>query len=296
MQARADAGGTSLFPPRGLAPARARSCALALLNACVLACAPFASAQSVVELLQQQRLDARVAEVVAALGDSVAARPPARVGAADPFSAAFAAVAARRQAVADSAAAAQAAETLRDSLAGTPARLVWRKVEPDAQGAFLDRYREVYWRASDPRRLAVDTTGTPLVRALLQSVFGRPTRNADALRQVGYSGNEYVQFEYWFVVNDSIPVLLLDLDGPYGRGVLLAGSEAFADVLPGLKADLSRQLFAEAGPAPFVDYYHSFERRQWVRTGFNGADYFTVPIRPPGWVRSRAVDRWLIHR
>ena len=255
-----------------------------------------ARAQNVVELLQRQRLEARAAEVAAGLDPDVAPRPVISLGAADPFTEAFLAVQARRQAVLDSVAAERAAQTRRDSLAGTPPRLVWAKVEPDAQGAFLDRYREVFWRASDPRRLALDTTATPVIRGRLQNVFGRPTRNADALRQVGYTGNEFVQFEYWFVVNDSIPVLLLDLDGPFGRGLLLAGSEEFADALPDLKADLSRQLFAAPGPDPFVDYYHSFERESWYRTGFNGTEFFTVPIRPPGWVQSRAVDRWVIHR
>jgi hypothetical protein len=252
-------------------------------------------AQTVVELLQRQRLEARVAEVAATLGPTVAVRPVRR-GAPEPFTDAFLAVQARRQAVADSVAAERLAQVRRDSLAGRPARLVWTKVEPDAQGAFLDRFRETFWRASDPRRLAIDTTATPTVRGLLQNVFGRPTRNADALRQVGYTGNEFVQFEYWFVVNDSIPVLLLDLDGPFGRGLLLAGSEEFAAALPDLKADLSRQLFAAPGPDPFVDYYHSFDRRQWYRTGYNGTEFFTVEIRAPGWVQSRAVDRWVIHR
>ncbi len=253
-------------------------------------------AQQVVELLQQQRLEARVAEVAATLGPEVAVRPVRLLGEADPFMDAFLAVEARRQAVRDSIEAERLAQIRRDSLAGTPTRLVWRKVEPDAQGAFLDRYREVFWRASDPLRLALDTTATPLVRGLLQNVFGRPTRTADALRQVGYTGNEFVQFEYWFVVNDSIPVLLLDLDGPFGRGLLLAGSEEFAEALPGLKADLSRQLFEAPGPDPFVDYYHSFDRRKWFRTGYNGTEFFTVEIRPPGWIQSRAVDRWIIHR
>lgn len=255
-----------------------------------------ARAQSVVEILQRQRLEARVREAAAEIGDVLPARPVALGAAADPFDRAFDAAVARRAAARDSLAAAERAQTRADSLAGTPQRTVWARVAPDAQGAFLERFREVFWRASDPRRLALDTTATPVVRGLLQSVFGRPTRNADALRQVGYSGNEFVQFEYWFVVNDSIPVLLLDLDGPFGRGLLLAGSDAFADRLPALKTDLSRLLFDATGPDPFVDYYHSFERRQWYRTGYNGTEYFTVPIRPPGWVQSRAVDRWVIHR
>ena len=257
---------------------------------------PSAQAQSVVEILQRQRLEARIAEAAAEIGEFLPARAVPRPASTDPFDRAYDAIAARRMAVRDSLSAAAEAQYLADSLAGTPRRTVWAKVAPDGQGAFLERFREVYWRASDPRRLAIDTTATPRVRGLLQSVFGRPTRNADALRQVGYTGNEFVQFEYWFVVNDSIPVLLLDLDGPFGRGLLLAGSDAFADRLPELKADLSRLLFAATGPDPFVDYYHSYERRQWYRTGYNGTDYFTVPIRPPGWVQSRAVDRWIIHR
>ena len=208
----------------------------------------------------------------------------------------FYAVEARRQAARDSVEAERVAQTRRDSLAGTPARFVWDKVEPDAQGRFLDRYREAFWRASDPRGLTIDTTETPVLRGLLQSAFGRPTRNADAVRQVGYAGNEFVQFEYWFVVNDSIPLIILDLDGPFGRGLLLAGAEAFSEALPDLRADLSEKLLGAPGRDPFVDYYHSFERQQWFRTGFNGTDDFTVPIRPPGWSTRSTVDRWIIHR
>lgn len=279
----------------GRVPAPGRH-AVGLLVCLAAALAPAVRAQSVVEILQRQRLEARIAEAAAELGPFVAPRPVPQAESADPFDRAYTAIAARRRALADSVQAAAAAQYRADSLAGQAVRTVWAKVEPDAQGAFLERFREVFWRASDPRRLALDTTATPVVRGRLQAVFGRPTRNADALRQVGYTGNEFVQFEYWFVVNDSIPVLLLDLDGPFGRGLLLAGSEAFADQLPLLKADLSDRLFAALGPAPFVDYYHSFERRQWYRTGYNGTEFFTVEIRPPGWVQSRAVDRWTIHR
>ena len=257
---------------------------------------PSARAQGVVELLQQQRLEARLAEVSAALGDVSPLRPLVRLGEADPFTARFDAVAARRQAVRDSLVADSLAQVRRDSLAGTPDRLLWTKVEPDAQGVFLERFREAFWKAADSRQTVVDTTGTPLLRALLQSAFGRPTRNADAVRQVGYTGNEFVQFEYWFVVNDSIPVLLLDLDGPFGRGLLVAGSEEFASELSALKANLAIRLLGAPGPDPFVDYYHSFERQQWFRTGYNGTDYFTVPIRPPGWSQRDTVDRWIIHR
>ena len=255
---------------------------------------PQAHAQSVVEVLQEQRLRARATEVLAELGPRVRPRPVAPLGASDPFVEALLAARRARAAAADSVAAAE-----RDSVARSLQlnQIAWTKMEPDAQGSFLERFREVYWQAATPRSSEpLDTTATTALRGRLQAVFGRPTRNADALRQVGYAGSEFVQFEYWFVVNDSIPILVLDLDGPFGTGLLVAGSESNASLLPVLKADLAARLAEALGPDPWVDYYHSFERRQWYRTGYNGTEQFTLEIRPPGWSRRDRVDRWLIHR
>jgi hypothetical protein len=253
-----------------------------------------AHAQAVVDVLREQRLRARMAEVMDQIGPLVATRPLVPLGAVDPI---VAEVMAARAAVAariDSASAAR-----RDSVARAVRleRIVWNKTEPGEQGAFLERYRETFWRSSDPRAgIPLDTTATTTLRGLLQGVFGAPTRNADAFRQVGYAGAETVQFEYWFVVNDSIPVLVMDIDGPFGRGLLLAGSESDARLLPLLKEDLFARLAAALGPDPWVDYYRSFDRGAWYRTGYNGAGLFTVEIRPPAWSRRSRVDRWNIHR
>jgi hypothetical protein len=273
-----------------------RPAALAALAAAALLCASAPRAQSVVEILRQQRLEARVAEVADSLGPHVPVRPLVALGAADPFVAAHEAVhAARRAEVA------RREQAERDSLAraaaARPLTLAWDKAEPAEQGGFLVRFGETFWQAAQPlRTLAIDTTATPELRGRLQKVFGRPTRNADALRQIGYTGSEFVQFEYWFVVNDSIPVLVMDLDGPFGRGLLLAGDERQADLLPVLKADLSARLTEALGPNPWVDYYHSYERGRWFRTGYNGAETFTIEIRPPRWSRTARADRWIIHR
>lgn len=273
-----------------------RLSALILLAApcSLLAAAPAANAQSVVEVLQQQRRAARAAEVLDELGPRVRPRPAATLGERDGYVEAALALRRARQATADSMAAVE-----RDSLARALQlrEIVWVKTEPDGQGAFLERYREAYWRAADPRPgQPLDTTATTLLRGRLQAVFGRPTRNADALRQVGYAGSEFIQFEYWFIVNDSIPLLVLDLDGPFGTGLLVAGSEADAALLPVLKADLAARLAEALGPDPWVDYYHSFDRRQWYRTGYNGTEQFTLEIRPPRWSQRDRVDRWIIHR
>jgi hypothetical protein len=206
-------------------------------------------------------------------------------------------VLARRQSVADSLAQA-AARARADSLAQLPPTLdaiAWEKVEPDEQGPFVEMNSEVYWVAA-PRFAALDTVDTPRLRALLNGLFGAPTRNAAAAEQEGYAGSEFVQFEYWFAVNDSIPVLLLDRDGPFGRGLILAGDEAHRRYLPLLAADLARRL-GRARPTPYADYYHAYDQRQWYQTGFDGTAYYTRETRAPRWAGTRSRnERWRIFR
>ena len=263
----------------------------------LLALAPAPQAQNVVDVLQRQRRDARVAEIVAALGERTPPRPPVEAESRpDPYVAAFRAVEAARQAVRDSLVAAEEARADSLILAARLASLHWDKVEPDAQGVFLEQYREAYWQAAQPvRGLALDTVGTHTLRGQLQAAFGGPTRNADAQRRYGYGGSEFIQFEYWFVVNDSIPVLALDIDGPFGRGLLIASDEPHAALLPRLKADLSARLDGRR-PDPWVDYYHAYERRTWYRTGFNGTEGFTIDVRAPRWSGREDAERWVIHR
>lgn len=254
------------------------------------------SAQSVVDVLQRQRRDARVAEIMEALGDRIPPRPPVEAGTPDDATVAFRAVQAARQRVRDSLVLAENVRADSLILAAQLATLHWRKVEPGAQQDFVEQYAEAYWQAADPRPGLVDSLDTAALRGRLQAAFGQPTRNADAQRRYGYGGSEYIQFEYWFVVNDSIPVLALDIDGPFGRGLLIATDEPHAAIVQDLKADLSGQLVQARRPDPWVDYYHSYERRRWFRTGFNGAESFTVEVRPPRWSGREETQRWVIHR
>lgn len=270
--------------------------AAALLPLASLLFPPSVSAQTVVDVLQRQRRDARLAEIMEALGSRVPPRPPVELGTPDAATVAFRAVQARRQQARDSLVAAEGARADSLILAAQLATLHWRKVEPGAQQDFVEQYAEAYWKAADPRPGLVDSLGTPALRGRLQAAFGDPTRNADAQRRYGYGGSEYIQFEYWFVVNDSIPVLALDIDGPFGRGLLIATDEPFTSILQDLKADLSGQLDQARRPDPWVDYYYSYERRRWFRTGFNGAESFTVDVQPPGWSGRQETQRWVIHR
>ena len=254
-------------------------------------------AQTVVEVLREQRREARVAEIMAELGPLVPARPPVELGTPDEHTLAYRAVIAAQTAEREAFLAAEAAKA--DSLirVARMASFTWQRVPPDGQGAFLEQYREAFWRAAQPQRgLAIDSLSTQILRGRLQAAFGRPTRNADAERRHGYGGSEYIQFEYWFVVNDSIPVLVFDLDGPFGRGLLVASDERHADLMRRLKRGLSRRLAAATRRDPWLDYYHSFDRRQWYRVGFNGTEDFLVEVRPPRWRGQTDPDLWIIHR
>lgn len=175
--------------------------------------------------------------------------------------------------------------------------IAWRKVPSAEQEGFLDRFREALWTNEGMRYSALDTTSTPELRARLNHHFGAPTRTAVARGVEGFEGSPDVQFEYWFVVNDSIPFVALDVDGPFGKGLVLAGDFDDAAVLGQLKRDLTEMLMARPRLMPYVDYYRHRERGQWVRTGYDGEDYFVVEIDRPRWARRRAESgRWYLFR
>jgi hypothetical protein len=174
----------------------------------------------------------------------------------------------------------------------------WDRVSAQEQAAFLDRFAEALWSVDGMRgRTPLDTLATPEIRARLFGHFGAPTRTAVARGVEGFEGSIHVQFEYWFVVNDSIPFVALDADGPFGRGLVLAGDYADAAVLGQLERDLARRLLREQRLMPYVDFYYSRDRDQWYRTGFDGTDYYTEAVDRPRWARQRSeTGRWYLFR
>jgi len=122
----------------------------------------------------------------------------------------------------------------------------------------------------------LDTTRTPILRARLQAQFGAPTR-ALADRPLEKPPDNRTQFEYWFVVNDSIPVQVMDPRGPKGRGLIVAVEQAYRDRLRVLRDTLLAPLH-RSEPAPHVDYYYDARRERWYRTGFDGQSFFLEQI------------------
>lgn len=150
---------------------------------------------------------------------------------------------------------------------------------------FRERYREVEWSflGTGTRFTVFDTTRTRDLRARLQAQFGDPTRtmvelySKDWRRAPDSSREEPIQFEYWFIVNDSIPVRVLDVDGPSERGVIVSTDRRHREQLPALRAALLHPIRSPKR-APYVDYYYEDETGRWYRVGYDGVDFFRERI------------------
>ena len=146
---------------------------------------------------------------------------------------------------------------------------------------FREHYESVKWSflGAGTRITFFDTTRTRALRARLQAAFGEPTRtlaeiySREWVRTPDSTREAPIQFEYWFVVNDSIPVRVSDVNGPTERGVILSTSRRYRDRLFALRESLLAPL-REAEPAPYVDYYYEEETRRLYRVGYDGQAYF----------------------
>lgn len=279
----------------GLPPTiRRRFYAIPLLLLAFLPLSTAAQTSDVVDRLVQQRTQTRVAELLEELGDKVRPRTHEEMFTLTSYWMWMEQNFARQEAVADSLSAAEELAIALANAFGT-STITWRKYSAENQGEFLERHREVFWRAIGAYH-PQDTLSTSHFRAHLNGLFGAPTRNAAAMEQEEYAGSEYVQFEYWLIANDSIAVLVMDTDGPFGRGLLVAADEAYLDHFVTLKDDLFNRIL-ESSPAPFADYYHSLSDREWYRTGYDGTEYFTRETRRPRWATRRSrEEKWRIFR
>ncbi len=166
----------------------------------------------------------------------------------------------------------------------------WRPVRRLERFWFERRFPGLRWSYSgNNSRMGLDTSWTRVLRGRLEAAFGPPTQTLiESRRRPGARGaEEYIQFEYWIIANDSIPLLVMDVDGPFDRGLVVATDQRYRNALPDLRVELLRELLKKQFPEPYVDYYFNKDQRQWYRAGFNGARYFQERIAPPDLSRGR---------
>lgn len=148
---------------------------------------------------------------------------------------------------------------------------------------FSSRFAGVEWAFLQGKTFGpLDTTRTIDLRARLEAHFGAPTKTLAELDSVEWRpAEQVVQFEYWFVVNDSIPLVVLDVNGPMARGLVVASDSRYRDHLDVLRRLVLDRLFDTNRRAPFVDYWYRFQRQEWSVVGFDGASFFDRRIAPP---------------
>ncbi len=154
---------------------------------------------------------------------------------------------------------------------------------------YQQEYGSTLWAFLGSNELTpLDTTWTRDLRARLEARFGMPTQTlADLKTTQNLRREEYIQFEYWFVLNDSIPLMVMDVNGPFERGVVVATDHRYRETLFELRQAFLMQLMEGDLRKPYLDYYYHYDAQAWYRTGYDGRRYFTQRIARPNLERGR---------
>lgn len=232
-------------------------------------------AQDLIEMYQTARLEAQAAEIARTAGMRLPPLAPERVPA--PHDSLF-----KTEEPVQVVEKAEAVEEVNPF-----ADAEWDVVRKFQRGSFERKFEDTRWAYLGSAALnPIDTTMTHELRARLQAAFGRPTRTvSELMRDKGQRIDEYLQFEYWFVVNDSIPVLAMDTAGPFDRSLVLATDDRFRSSLEDLRSALGAVLLEQDESAVYSDYYFHPEERSWYLTGYDGRKYYTQRVAQPEFTR-----------
>ncbi len=163
-----------------------------------------------------------------------------------------------------------------------------RLIPPAEADAFDESFRDTQWTyLGSNERIPSDTMHTRNLRALLEAHFGPPTRTVAEQVAANQTSPEYIQFEYRFVLNDAIPLALVDVNGPFERGVVTMTDRKYRDRLPEFKAALLDPALRAGVRAPYADYYYVRARQSWFLTGFDGERFFLEEIPVPDMKQGR---------
>lgn len=158
------------------------------------------------------------------------------------------------------------------------------KVDYSERTQFEQRFAHINWTGQGLYNpTTIDRIPTIELRSRLQAVFGEPTQTInDLITQQNFRPGKAIQFEYWFVIDDEMPLMILDLDGPFEDGLVYVGASRFIDLMPQVKRTLNRMLMGDEGePAEFSDYFYSPERDQWYLVQYKDGEYSNEMISQP---------------
>lgn len=162
------------------------------------------------------------------------------------------------------------------------------KVERVDAATFQRRFSNTRWTGQGMQGITdIDRIPSMELRARLQTVFGDPTRTLDDLAfRPNFRMAEAIQYEYWFIVNDRYPMMILDIDGPFARGLVYAVSVSYIDLMPQIKRALSRMIMEPTELSNFTDVFYSPERGNWYEISFRDGEFNYVEIPQPSRFRN----------
>jgi len=158
-----------------------------------------------------------------------------------------------------------------------------RAISNSERTQFQSQFRNIAWTGQGLYNpTTIDRLPTVELRARLQAAFGDPTQTISDLIKENFRPGKAVQFEYWFVIDDEIPLMILDLDGPFENGLVYVGASQHVDMMPQIKRTLTRKLLDnDLEMASFSDYFFSPEREQWYRVEYKDGEFSRIPIERP---------------
>lgn len=158
------------------------------------------------------------------------------------------------------------------------------KVDRSDRVEFQERFANINWTGQGLYNpTTIDRIPTIELRSRLQAVFGDPTqRIGDLINTENYRPGKAVQFEYWFVIDGEIPMMVLDLDGPFENGLVYVGASRYIDLMPQVKRTFTRLLMTEGDSlAAYSDYFYSPERDQWYEVKYTDGEFENEIIDRP---------------
>jgi hypothetical protein len=165
-----------------------------------------------------------------------------------------------------------------------------KKVENNKEDriAFQEQFADIKWTGQGFRYNELDRMPAIEIRAVLQDVYGDPTQTVeDIIEKDGYlRDGKSIQFEYWFIIDGYIPMMVLDLEGPFEDGLVYVGASRYVDLMPEVKRTLTKEL-REASPKEYVDYFFSPERGQWYRVSYEAGEYKKDEIEQPSHIKTK---------
>lgn len=171
----------------------------------------------------------------------------------------------------------------------------WRLIRRAERNWFEKQHAGTLWAyLGTESLLPIDTTLTRDLRARLEGYFGPPTQTITEVfgaPDTRDARDRFIQFEYWFVLNDSIPLLVMDVNGPLERGLVVSSDYRYRDILLHIRESFMEQFLRSDRRAPYIDYYYNPIESSWYYAGYDGERYFLERTKPPNLALGRPGPR-----